>query len=210
MSATITPTILAHSLDEYRQQLERIPFARRIQVDISDGEFTDKHTINAIEAHWPDDVIVDFHLMVDKPRQNLEAIVAKQPNLVIVHAESNQVDDALDFLAEHKQRTGIALLPQTHVESMAMKLAAVEHCLIFGGQLGHMGGYADLTQLDKISYIKEINPDIEIGWDGGANKTNVARLAEAGVDVINVGSAIQSADNPKDAYATLQSVVEGV
>jgi len=210
MAATIAPTVLAHTLGEYNQQLEKISFAQRIQIDISDGEFTDKHTINTVEAHWNEGRIVDFHLMVDEPRKNLEVVVAKQPNLVIVHAEAKHVDDALDFLADHKQRTGIALLPQTHVDAMAMKLAAVEHCLIFGGQLGHMGGQADLAQLDKIAKIKEINPDIEIGWDGGANETNVAQLAEAGVDVINVGSAIHGADDPQAAYATLLSVVEGL
>jgi len=207
MSATVAPTVLAPDLEQYRVQLEKISFAQRIQIDISDGKFADRRTIQSIEAHWPDGVAADFHLMVDHPRQNLEALLAKHPNLIIVHAEAKAVDEALDFLNDYQQAAGLALLPQTQVESVAMKLASVQHCLIFGGQLGHMGGEADLSQLDKIRQIREINPEIEIGWDGGANADNVLQLAEAGVDVINVGSAIHSASNPKAAYARLQSVV---
>lgn len=208
MTTQIAPTILAKSLDDYRNQLERISFASRIQIDISDGEFSDQHTIDAIEAHWPDGIIADFHLMVDNPRENLEVLIAKNPNLVILHAEAKDVDLGLDFLHQFDQKCGLALLPQTHVESVAIKLASVDHCLIFGGQLGHMGGHADLTQLDKIASIREINPEIEIGWDGGANEENVVQLKEAGVDVINVGSAIHGSASPESAYATLKSLIE--
>jgi len=207
MSATIAPTLLAVDLEDYRSQLGKVSFADRIQIDISDGEFTDQHTIQSVEAHWPDDMAADFHLMVDHPRHNLEALLAKRPNLIIVHAEATAVDEALAFLGDYQQAAGLALLPQTHIETVAMKLASVQHCLIFGGQLGHMGGEADLAQLDKIEQIREINPDVEIGWDGGANLENVQQLAAAGVDVINVGSAIHSASNPEAAYARLNSVV---
>ena len=46
-------------------------------------------------------------------------------------------------------------------------------------------------------------PDIEIGWDGGANLSNVRALAHAGIDVINVGSAITQATDPAAMYQSL-------
>jgi ribulose-phosphate 3-epimerase len=75
--------------------------------------------------------------------------------------------------------------------------------LLFSGDLGHYGGHADLELLDKVARIKEINPKAEIGWDGGANESNVKQLADGGVDTITVGGAIQNSENPENTYATL-------
>jgi pentose-5-phosphate-3-epimerase len=46
MATLIVPTILAHTPAEYAQQLALVrPFARRLHVDITDGDFADPRTI---------------------------------------------------------------------------------------------------------------------------------------------------------------------
>jgi pentose-5-phosphate-3-epimerase len=55
--------------------------------------------------------------------------------------------------------------------------------------------------------VRAIRSDIEISWDGGANSDTIGDIARAGIDVINVGSAIQLADNAESAYATLVAKV---
>jgi ribulose-phosphate 3-epimerase len=62
---------------------------------------------------------------------------------------------------------------------------------------------ADLTLLEKVQQAKSINPNIEIGWDGGVNAENVRQLADAGVDIINSGGYIHRAPDPALAYHTL-------
>ena len=75
--------------------------------------------------------------------------------------------------------------------------------MIFAGSLGKQGGEADLLQIEKIKIVRKLKSDLEIGWDGGANLTNIRALAHADINVINVGSAISKAENPADAYSNL-------
>lgn len=60
-----------------------------------------------------------------------------------------------------------------------------------------------MLQAEKVPLIRAINPTVEIGWDGGANLSNVRALAHDEVNVINVGSAISSAADPAAMYQSL-------
>ena len=80
--------------------------------------------------------------------------------------------------------------------------------MIFAGQLGMQGAPADLMQMEKIALIRAMAPEVEIGWDGGANMTNVRALAHADLDVINVGSAISQAPDPAQAFQDLVSEID--
>ena len=80
--------------------------------------------------------------------------------------------------------------------------------MIFSGNLGQNGGTADLLQLEKVRILKRIKASVEIGWDGGANIENVRTIAQAGVNIINVGSALANAKNPTKMFAALSAEVE--
>ena len=103
----------------------------------------------------------------------------------------------------------MALLPETSPEQVADIIKLADHALVFGGHLGYQGGTADLNQLEKVARIRELNPDVEIAWDGGANAGNVAEIAATGIDIINVGSAIMGSANPEKSYQDLQQLVKG-
>ena len=60
-----------------------------------------------------------------------------------------------------------------------------------------------MMQLEKIRLIKAINSNVEIGWDGGANLSNIFSLSQGGVDVINVGGAIANATDPAEVYKAM-------
>ena len=53
-----------------------------------------------------------------------------------------------------------------------------------------------------------MKPELEIGWDGGANMTNVRALAHADLDVIDVGAAIASSPNPATAFQQLVAEID--
>jgi ribulose-phosphate 3-epimerase len=148
--------------------------------------------------------VVDLHLMFQQPTKWTEMLVSLNPNLVIFHAEAE--GDLLAF-AEHLRKfgikVGVALLPETTVESARELIEISDHVLIFAGKLGAQGGEADLSQLSKVKQIYQVSPDIEIGWDGGVMVENIAEIASVGVDVINVGSAISKAKNPEVAFKDL-------
>jgi ribulose-phosphate 3-epimerase len=125
-----------------------------------------------------------------------------------VHAEAD--GDFFGFanrMHRHGIEVGLALLPQTGVESIRPALRELDHVLIFSGNLGYQGGSkADFRLLKKVVTLRALKPSLEIGWDGGVNDQNVGDLVRAGVDVLNVGGFIQHAPNAAQAFAKLESL----
>lgn len=203
--AVICPTILANDAQDYARQMDRIAgFAERIQIDLSDGIFAPPHTVNLVQSWWPKDIQADLHLMYQRPGEHLETLVGLKPSLVILHAEADgDLMAIIDHLHICGLKVGLALLPETLPESVKELIEKVDHVLIFSGNLGHFGGVANVKLLEKVAEIRAIHSDIEIGWDGGVSVENVVQLHQGGIDVLNVGSAIQRSDDPETAYATL-------
>jgi len=205
---TICPTVLAAEVDEYSEQIKRVSFAPRVQLDFMDGVFAPTKSIDLKDSWWPDNLKADLHLMYQKPSEYIDVILQKKPNLVIIHAEADvDLKEFADKLHAAGIKAGLCVLPETTVEMVKDYLPSYEHLLIFGGKLGYFGGQADLSQLSKIEEAKNINPDLEFGWDGGANDQNAEELVSKGIDVINVGGFIQKAESPEEAYQKLVALV---
>ena len=60
-------------------------------------------------------------------------------------------------------------------------------------------------QLEKIRLVRNISPQVEIGWDGGVSVDNVFTLSQGGVDVLNSGGGISNSDNPTATYQKMVS-----
>ena len=213
---TIAPTITTDDPAVYATRLDEfLAFAPRIQIDITDGQFAPSQTINLNQVYWPPadkrECKIDLHLMLQRPIDWLDQIVAVVPDKVVLHAESDDAEQMLPRIYEHLKRfgmqVGVALLPDTQPADVANIVRVVDSVLIFGGHLGYQGGVADLTQLGKIPAIQQINSTVTIEWDGGANLSNVSQIVAAGVDQINIGSAISGASDPAAAYRQLVEVV---
>jgi ribulose-phosphate 3-epimerase len=128
--------------------------------------------------------------------------------MVIIHAEA-EVDIPI-FAAElrkHDIQTGLAILPETQVADIAYALPHVQHVLIFAGHLGYHGGSADISQINKITDLKQYAQTVSYGWDGGVNEDNIQLIHDAGCTVINVGSCIHAAVDPGAQYHKLVSLV---
>lgn len=203
--AVICPTILANNAHTFRTQLERIEgFAKRIQIDLTDGIFAPTTTINPVQAYWPPAVDVDIHLMYQEPAEQIEQLIHMGPNMIILHAESQgNLLEMFTEIAANGIETGVALLKDTSAEDAADYIQVVDHVLIFSGDLGKFGGNVDEKLFKKILDVKNINSSVEIGWDGGINAENAKELTRAGVDVLNVGGYIQKSDDPEEAYAII-------
>lgn len=207
--AEVAPCITVESMDDYQAAIERLkPFAERVHIDISDGEFAPTNLVGADQLSWPSEWRVDIHAMVTKPSQHLDALIERKPHTIILHAEANE--NLLPIINHIKQagiRTGLALLKTTVPKTISGLLEIVDHALIFSGNLGHYGGKASMMQLEKVRLVRMIHPDIEVGWDGGASLDNAYSLSQGGVDVINSGGAINSADDPEAVYRKMVSEI---
>lgn len=210
MAATICPTIDAATADEFQAQIAHVAMAAvRLHIDVADGSMTPNTLVAVNDVWWPGGMRADIHVMNKRPLDHLEALVALGPQLVILHAEAEGDFMAFaDTLHRHGIETGIALLPETPVATIEPGLGVIDHVLIFSGNFGSFGGVADLRLLDKVRRLRQLKPQLEIGWDGGVNPDNARLLAEAGVDVLNAGGFIHKASEPEAAYATLVSALQ--
>ena len=209
MNASICPTVTTNDPHEFRAQMERVAdFAARVHIDVADGELAPNRLLPIDQIWWPGGMRADIHVMYRRPLEHLPALMALGPQLIILHAEAegNFVEFA-QTLHRHGCEAGVALLPQTAVETIRPALEYIDNVLIFSGNLGHFGGQADLSLLEKVKALKSRKPQLEIGWDGGVNDQNARQLAAGGVDVLNVGGFIQNATDPRAAYATLEQAI---
>lgn len=209
-TVSIIPTILTDNKQDFREQVERINvFTRRVQIDVSDGTLAPSVSLDVTNVWWPKNWQADLHLMAARPSESLDTILKLNPSLCILHAEASE--DLLPIFAKLKEadiKVGVALLPSTFPGSVKHYIDAADHVLIFAGQLGVQGSPADLMQMEKIPLIRNMKPELEIGWDGGANMTNVRALAHADLDVINVGAAISKSADPAQAFQELVAEID--
>ncbi len=203
--AVIVPTITTDSPEVFTQSLQTFSsFTKRVQIDVSDGSFAPTTTVPLQGMSVPEGLTVDLHLMSARPSEHLPEILALKPSLCILHAEAD--DDLASVFQKLKEagiKTGVALVKTTFPGRVNELLAQVDHAMIFAGDLGRQGGAADMMQAEKVPLLKAVKSSLEIGWDGGANLSNVRAIAHAGVEVINVGSAITNADDPAEMYQAL-------
>ena len=203
--AVIVPTITTSDPNVFVANLTKFSaFSKRIQIDASDGSFAPTNLVPLSGLQFSPDLTIDIHLMSARPSEHLTELLAIKPSLCILHAEVD--DDLTAVFAELKKagiKTGIAFIKTTYPGRVKELISSVDHVMIFAGELGSQGGTIDLLQTEKVPLIRAIKPDIEIGWDGGANLSNVRALAHAGIDVINVGSAITQATDPAAMYQSL-------
>lgn len=209
-TVSIVPSILTDDKQDFRAQAERINiFTRRVHIDVSDGTFAPTQTLDITNIWWPKNWEADLHIMSAMPSAMLDTVLKLSPSLCILHAEANE--DLLPIFAALKEKgikAGVALLPSTYPGNVEHYIKAADHALIFAGQLGAQGGVADLMQMEKIPLVRNMKPEIEIGWDGGANMTNVRAIAHADIDVIDVGSAISRAENPTQVFEELVAEID--
>ena len=161
-------------------------------------------TVGVNQIWWPQEWEVDIHAMVARPSQHVDALIQMKPKTVIFHAECSE--DLMPLIAKLKQagiKAGVALLRKTVPSTVQNYIENADHVLVFSGELGHYGGTASLMQLEKVRLIRNIHPEVEVGWDGGANVENAFSLVQGGVDVLNVGGAINKAKDPSETYKQL-------
>lgn len=209
--ARIVPTVLATNPDEFKSMAARAEkLSNRIHVDITDGDFTDGQTINLSQVYASEGVSLDLHLMVVNIKDHLETALSLKPRLIIIHAESK--GDLKEVISEIKSLgvdAGVAILPETKIESAKELIGMSDHVLIFTGKLGYNGGKFQEDQLAKVAEVRELNPYVEISVDGGVNAENAEQIKNAGVDILYAGGSIQKAENPEEAFEMLNNEIGG-
>jgi pentose-5-phosphate-3-epimerase len=209
----IVPTITAKDAHQLRAQTElAASISEFAHLDLSSADFFQAApSLNFSQIYFEPALTYSVHLMLLQPMEAVKFILQQNhpPKLIILQAESDPQDlkESIKLIKNGGVLLGVSLLQNSDPKEYSELLELADQALIFSGNLGQHGGSADLNLTSKIKTLKEINPELEIAWDGGINSKNISNLSLSGVEVFYVGGEIHNSPNPALKLSELQSLV---
>ena len=163
-----------------------------VHIDIMDGHFVPNIAfgIDIIkQIAKVSDLPISVHLMIDNPEQFIDVISYYNVDYLIIHTEnSRNVDDLMNRIKSKGIGCGIAINPQTQVNSVRRYLEKCDLALVMGVHPGFGGQTLISSTLKKIQQIKSIKHDIIVGIDGGINDKTISLVNKEKPDILIVGS----------------------
>ena len=212
--AEVAPSILAADFGRLGDQVQEVvdAGARTIHVDVMDGHFVPPlsmgpQVVSALRDRFGDAIVLDCHLMVERPERQVEAFASAGADGVTIHAEATpHVHFALQAVREAGMRAGLAVNPATPLsvfETVACDLAL---CMTVNPG---WGGQAFIPEsLERIRRLRAIlGPDVVLEVDGGIDADTAGPCVDAGATLLVAGSAVFGAP---DAGAAVRRIASGL
>ena len=198
---------------KHLEMLQDIP-AEWVHFDVSDGKFTPAKTWDEPECFIADcrlqiaDLNIEVHFMVEKPEEYVERWVGAGAKRVIVHVET--IRERSDLPKEVGPLAGVqfglALLPETPVESVYPYFDRVRFVQLLAVSPGFSGQKFDERILEKIRLLRARDENVIIEVDGGVNDVVARSIFRAGANIAVSSSFIWNHPNPREAFFLLNSV----
>ncbi len=200
----IIPSLLATTKEQFAQDLERINQAENltegwVQVDFADNTLVQNKTVGIEDIK--DSVFVlqkEAHLMVMDPIVWLEELQQTGFKRVLIHAESNDVEEALSKAADLGLETGIVLNPETPVSEIQLYLNMIGCVQVMTIEPGFQGRPFMPQMLKKIEELSRLKEENGVHWDiavdGGINFETIPQVILVGAQRLVIGSALLKGD----------------
>jgi ribulose-phosphate 3-epimerase len=205
----ITPSILGAdygNLNEFLKEFES--FSDWFHVDVMDGNFVKNLTVGAcVVKDIKTDVPLDCHLMINNPHLYIEEFAKAGAYLITIHAEaSRHLPEDITKIKNLGCKAGVSINPDTSVDSIAKVLPMVDLVLIMSVHPGFGGQKFIPEVLEKVKWLREHYPNLDIQIDGGITDKTAPLAVAAGANILVSGSYILKNDNPAEAVEKLRDV----
>jgi ribulose-phosphate 3-epimerase len=206
MRRRVAPSILAADFGRLREQVREVvdAGAEVIHVDVMDGHFVPTFSMGppAVVALRELDVILDVHLMVDRPERHVATFASAGATNITIHAEATpHLDYTIHAINDAGCTAGVAITPSTPVEALAEIRGDLWSALCMTVNPGWGGQRFIPASLDKIRRLRElIGPDVELEVDGGIDVETAGPCAEAGASLFVAGTSVFGTPDPGAAF----------
>ena len=207
----VVPAILTEDPGDLKVMVRQAEtFTTYVQFDIMDGYFVPSRSITrehlaglSMELSW------EAHLMVQPPEDYLEGFRQAGAQKVVFHCEAtSSPEEVISLASKLSLKVGLAVNPETPVSTILPLASEVDSVLFLTVHPGFYGSKFIPEVLDKIVELRSTRPNLEIGVDGGIKESNIVQVAQTGVDVIYVGSAIFLQPHPGKSFRRLLALAE--
>ena len=183
-----------------------------VHFDVMDGHFVPNLTFGpamckAVRPHTK--LPLDVHLMVDHPGEWVNPFRDAGADIVTFHVEAERhVHRVLQFIHSAGMKAGVVLNPATPLCLCEEVLPECDLVLLmsvnpgFGGQKFIPQVLKKIEALNAIRTAHDLTFEIEV--DGGVNENTAPLCRAAGATVLVAGSAVFTANDPKDMILRLR------
>jgi len=196
----IAPSILSADFAKLGEEIMAVEAAGAdwIHIDVMDGHFVPNITMGPLvveAAKRSTPLPLDVHLMIETPDRYIRDFVNAGADYITVQVEACvHLHRTIQMIREAGAKPGAVLNPATPVSALEWVLPDLEVVLIMSVNPGFGGQRFIEGSLDKIRDLRhriaERHASTLIQVDGGVNVETIARIAEAGADVLVAGSAV--------------------
>lgn len=201
----IAPSILSADFSRLGEDIESVKSADLLHFDVMDGNFVPNISfglpvLESVRKYT--DMVLDVHLMIDKPARYIEAFAKNGADIISVHLEADhptQIMEALGIMGQCGVKKAVALRPITSADAILPYLEELDMVLVMTVEPGFGGQKFMESQIETVKKVRQLldqyNPGCEIEVDGGISAQTAAQIKAAGANVLVAGSSVfQSAD----------------
>lgn len=197
MDKILCPSMMCADYGNLKGEVEELDQAGIdiFHCDIMDGEFVPNMTMGLMDIkaiRQSTDKTVDCHLMIENPSKKIDLFLDAGCDLIYIHPESERyVIKTLAYIKEKGKMTGLAINPDTSIESIKELLYLTDYVMVMTVNPGFAGQkFIDFTK-NKIMELAKRKDEygFKLIIDGACSEDVIQQMTKLGCDGFVLGTS---------------------